>query len=77
MSVCPHVLARLLLDRFTWNFRLGTFIRKSIEKIQIWTKIGRTCRTHHARPKHVLLSSATINCRNFAAFVWNDINLLG
>jgi hypothetical protein len=60
------------LDRFPWNFTLGTFIKIPWETPNLG-KIG-----HFTwRPKYVLLVTATLNCHKSSLFKRNGIRLLG
>jgi hypothetical protein len=38
LSVCPHGITRLPVDRFWWNLMFELFFRKSVEKIQVLLK---------------------------------------
>jgi len=42
-SVFPHLSARLLLERFLWNFILGTSM-KICQKVQILLKLDKNIR---------------------------------
>jgi len=55
MSVCLHTSVWLSLEIFPWNWVLGTFIWKSVKKIQIWLKLDTSVRHFIWRPKYVLL----------------------
>jgi hypothetical protein len=74
MTVCPHVSVPIPMHRGIWYWEL---LRKFVEEVKLWLKLGKNVGLFVCIPKFVLLLLAALNPHNSALFVSDGIGLLG